>query len=99
EDNAVLRLRDIAARLVCKSLQYRLDLFVDVARLGERGRFGGHERHAEEGGQRIAQQGLAGAGGADDQDVALDDMHVGASQMDELSEVSVVVRLTCLLPF
>src|SRR6267142_662059 len=46
-------------------------VFAHVARLGERGRVGDGERHAQHLGQRLGQQRLAGAGRADEEDVGL----------------------------
>ena len=56
-----------------------LDVFADVARLGERCRVGDGERHVEPLGERLREIGLAAAGRADQQDVALGDLDlVGA---------------------
>ena len=48
-----------------------LDVLADVAGLGQRGRVDDRERHREHPGQRLREQGLAGAGGADQEDVRL----------------------------
>ncbi len=47
ENDAVLCLGDIAAGLVDEPLQDGLDFLIDVARLCERGRLCGHERHIQ----------------------------------------------------
>jgi hypothetical protein len=52
-------------------VQDGLDLVADKLRLGQRGGVGGDEGQVEDAGQRFAEQGLAGAGRADEQDIAL----------------------------
>ena len=53
-----------------------LDVFADVAGLGERRGIGDGERHVEPLGERLREVGLAAAGRADEQDVALGDLDV-----------------------
>ena len=48
-----------------------LDVLADVAGLGERGGVGDGERHVEQPGEGLGEVGLAAAGGAEQQDVAL----------------------------
>ena len=56
-----------------------LDVFADVAGLGERGGVGDGERHVEPLREGLREVGLAAAGRADQQDVALGDLDlVGA---------------------
>ena len=54
-----------------------LDVLAHVAGLGQRGGVGDGERHVQDLRQRAGQQGLARAGRADHQDVALLDLDVG----------------------
>ena len=63
-----------------------LDVLADVAGLGQRGRVGDAEGHVEDLGQRLGQQRLAGAGGADQQDVGLAELDVvdGVAGVDAL---------------
>ena len=89
EDDAVLRLVDVAVGLVDQALQDRLDLLVDVAGLRQRIGFRGHERNVEHVRQRGAEQGLAGAGRADQQDVALGDRRVVDARAGDLPEVRI----------
>ena len=51
-----------------------LDILAHVAGLGQRGGIGDHERHVEQPGQCLGQQCLAGAGGANQQDVAFGEL-------------------------
>ncbi len=51
-------------------------VLADVAGLGERGGIDDAERHVEHPGQRAGEQGLAGTGRAEQQDVGLLDFHV-----------------------
>ena len=53
-----------------------LDVLADVAGLGERRGVGDGERHVEHAGQRLGEQRLAAAGGADEQDVRLRELDV-----------------------
>ena len=70
-DDAALRLLDVVVALLQQLLDDVLDVLADVARFGERRRVGDHERHVEQPRQRLREQRLARAGGADQQDVAL----------------------------
>ena len=69
-DDAGLRAGDIAGGLD-QPEQDILDVFADIAGLGQRGGIGDRERHIEQLGQRLRQQRLAAAGWPDEQDVAL----------------------------
>ena len=75
-DDAGLRLLDVVVALLQQLLDDVLDVFADVARFGQRGRVGDGERHVEQARQRLGQQGLAAAGRADQQDVALGNLDV-----------------------
>src|SRR5580704_11292903 len=70
-DDAGLGLLDVVVRRLDQLEQDVLDVLADVAGLGERGRVGDGERDVEQPGQGLRQQGLAGAGRAEQQDVGL----------------------------
>jgi hypothetical protein len=78
-DDARLRLLDVVVALLQQLLDDVLDVLADVAGLGQRGGIGDHERHVEQPRQRLGQQRLAGAGRADQQDVALGQLDVVAA--------------------
>jgi len=68
-DDAALGLVHIHIRLLQQPQQDVLHVFTDVARFGERGGIRHRKRHIKQFGQGLGQQGLAAAGGADQQDV------------------------------
>ena len=70
-DDAALRLLDVVVAVLQQLLDDVLDVLADVAGFGQRGGVGDHERHVEQARQRLREQRLAGAGRADQQDVAL----------------------------
>ena len=78
-DDALLALLDVATGGLQQLEDDVLDVLADVAGLGEGGRVHDRERHREELGQRLRQQRLAGAGGADEQDVRLVELDVVAA--------------------
>ena len=69
--------RDVSGEGVQQAEQDVLDVLADVAGLGQRRGVGDGERHVQDLGQRLGEEGLAGAGGADEQDVALLQLHIG----------------------
>ena len=75
-DDAGLRLLDVVVALLQQLLDDVLDVLADVAGFGQRRGIGDRERHVEQARQRLGQQRLAAAGGADQQDVALGDLDV-----------------------
>ena len=75
-DDARLGLVDLVVAGGQQLLDDALDVLADVAGLGERGGVGHHEGHVEQPRQRLGQQRLARTGGADQQDVALGQLHV-----------------------
>src|SRR5215467_12284688 len=89
EDNAALRLVDVAIGFVDQPLQNGVDLLVDVAGLRERGRLRSHERDVEEARKRFAHQGLARSGGPDEKNVALGDPHMIALRPGDLLEMRI----------
>ena len=70
-DDALLRLLDVVVALLQQLLDDVLDVLADIAGFGQRRRVGHDEGHVEQARQRLRQQRLAGAGRADQQDVAL----------------------------
>ena len=89
EDDAALRPRDVAFRLLQQALQDGVDLLVDELRLRQRSRIRRDEGQLEGARQRLAQQRLAGAGGADQQDVALDGVDCVAPRLGDLLVVGI----------
>ena len=72
--DAGLRLLDVVVALLEQLLDDVLDVLADIARFGERGGIGDGERDVEQTRERLGEQRLAGAGRADEQDVALGDL-------------------------
>src|SRR5438552_2079283 len=66
---AVLRLVDVVVAVLEELLDDVLHVLADVARLGERGRVGDHERDVQEARHRLREQRLARSGGTDEEDV------------------------------
>ncbi len=73
-DDAALRLLDIVVAVLQQLQDDVLDVLADVAGLGQRGGVGDRERHVQHARQRLGEQRLAGAGGPDQQDVALGEL-------------------------
>src|SRR5437773_6207599 len=70
-DDAALRPLHVIVRRLEQAQDDVLDVLADVARLRERGGVGDRERHAQHLGERLREEGLAGARGADHEDVRL----------------------------
>src|SRR5256885_2782801 len=68
-DDAALRLVDVVVAVLEELLDDVLHVLADVARLGERGRVGDHERDVQEARHRLREQRLARSGGTDEEDV------------------------------
>jgi hypothetical protein len=68
-DDPGLRLLDVVVGGLDQLEQDVLHILADVAGLGQRGGVGDGERDVEDLGQRLGQQRLAAAGGAEQQDV------------------------------
>ena len=77
-DDAALRLFDIIVGRLEQLEDDILDILADIAGLGQRGRVGHGEGHVEDPRQRLGEQRLAAAGRADQQDVGLGELDVGA---------------------
>ena len=75
-DDAALGGFEIVVGVLQQLEQDVLDVFADVAGFGERGGVADGEGNVEDAGQRLGQQRLAAAGGADQQHVALVDFDV-----------------------
>src|SRR5262249_24237096 len=78
-DDPLLALLDVAACGLQQLEDDVLDVLADVARLGERRRVDDGEGNREQLGERLGEQGLAGAGRTDQQDVALGQLDVVAA--------------------
>ncbi len=78
-DDPLLALLDVAARRLQQLEDDVLDVLADVAGLGQRRRVDDREGDREELGERLREQRLAGAGRADQQDVALGQLDVVAA--------------------
>ncbi len=75
-DDAALGELHVVIRRLKQAEQNVFHIVADVARLGERGRVRDGERHLEDAGERLGKERLAAAGGAEQQDVALLQLHV-----------------------
>src|SRR5712691_4270852 len=89
-DDAGLGLLDVVVRRLDQLEQDVLDVFADVAGLGQGSRVGDRERHVEQAGQRLGEQRLAGPGRAEQQDV-------GLGQLDALIARAVFAGLDALV--
>ena len=80
-DDPALRALDVVFGRLQK-LEYDVfHIFPDIARFGQRGRVGHGERHIQNAGQGLRQQGLAAAGRADQQDVRLRQLDIRLRRM------------------
>src|SRR5712691_12155512 len=68
-DDAALRLVDVVVAVLEQLLDDVLHVLADVARLGEGGRVGDHERNVQEARHRLREQRLARSGGPDQEDI------------------------------
>ena len=75
-DNADLRALNIAIGGIDKLEQDVLHILADVTGLGERGGVGDGKRHLEDARKRLGEQGLAGTGGTEQQNVGLGELHL-----------------------
>src|SRR5688572_10054039 len=75
-DDTALRLLDVVVAFLQQLLDDVLDVLADVAGLGEGGGVRHHEGDVEQACQRLREQRLARAGGADQQDVRLGELDV-----------------------
>jgi hypothetical protein len=75
-DDAALRLLDVVVALLQELLDDVLDVLADVARFRERRCIRDHEGDVEQARERLREERLAGAGGADEQDVRLGELDI-----------------------
>ncbi len=90
-DDARLRLLDVVVGGLDQLEQDVLDVFADIAGLGERRRISDGKGYVEHPGQGLGQQGLAAAGGPEQQDVGLGQLNVGVAPRANLHPLVVVV--------
>ena len=75
-DNAHLRALNVAIGSIDELEQDVLHVLAHIAGLGERGGIGDGKRHLEDARERLGQQGLAGTGGTEQQDVGLGELYL-----------------------
>ena len=75
-DNANLRALDIAIGSINELEQDVLHVLANVTCLSKRGGIGDGKRHLEDARKRLGEQGLAGAGGTEQQDVRLGELYL-----------------------
>src|SRR6266567_5632411 len=90
-DDAGLGLLDVVVRRLDQLEQDVLDVFADVAGLGQGSRVGDRERNLQQARQGLREQRLPAAGRADEQDVALLQLDVGIAVRAGLHALVVVV--------
>src|SRR3954452_2502608 len=90
-DDAALRLLLVVPRRLVELEDDVLDVLADVAGFGEGGGVGDGERHREQARQRLGEQRLARAGGADQQDVRLLELDLAVRLLREVDPLVVVV--------
>mgnify|MGYP000588664035 CR=1 FL=1 len=84
-DDAPLRQLHVVVGGLHQTKQDVLHVVAHIARLGQSGGVGNGEGHLQDSGQGLGKQGLAAAGGAHEQDVALLELHIlRASKIDAL---------------
>ena len=76
-DDAALGAFHIKIRRLQKAEKDVLHIFADIARLGECGGVGNGERHIQHARERLRKERFAAAGGADEQNVGLLQLHIG----------------------
>ena len=96
-DDAGLRPRHVAFRGLQQLEDDVLHILADITGFGKRGGVHDGERHVEHLGQRLCQQRLAGAGGADQHDVRLREFHLAAALAIHVNPLVVVVNRDCQL--
>ena len=91
-DDAALGLVHVVVTLLQQLLDYVFHVLAHIARFGERGGVGDRERHVEQAGQRLREQGFTTAGGTDKQDIALAQFHFLAAAALAAQALVVVVH-------
>ena len=79
---------DVVIRVLEQAQDDVLDVFAHVARLGQSRGIGDGERHVQNMRQRASEQSLAGAGGAEHENVALLNLDLGVAIQGMVSSVS-----------
>ena len=90
-DNAALRPLDVVVAVLQQLADDVLDILAHIARFGQRGGIGHHERHIELARQGLRQERLARAGGADQEDVALGEFDIVLARMLLVAQALVMV--------
>ena len=88
-DDAAAGLLGVVAGVAVQRLDDAVDVFADVAGLGQRGRVRHRERHVQLLGQRLHEQRLPAAGRSEQQDVAL--LNLDLARLAVLADALVVV--------
>src|SRR6266704_478974 len=88
-DDAALCLVDVVVAVLEELLDDVLHVLADIARLGERGRVGDHERDVQQARHRLREQRLARSGGTDEEDVRFGELDLVV--LREVLEALVVV--------
>src|SRR2546423_2120103 len=91
EGDAPLALGHVEVRGLQQPHQDILHVLAHVARFGERGRVGDGEGHVQDARQRLRQEGLAHAGGTDQQDVALVELDLRLAPLVRVDALVMVV--------
>ena len=91
-DDAALGRLDVEVGGVQQLEEQVLDILADVAGLGQRGGVADGEGHIEDAGEGAGQEGLAAAGWADEQDVALIDFNVAEAGVGEAQPFVVILH-------
>ena len=91
-DDALLAALDIPVGVLEQPEDDVLDIFADVAGLGEGGGIDDGERHIEDARKRLSQKGFARARGSDEQDVRFGQLDFGAALLVHLDALVVVVN-------
>ena len=90
-DDPGLGLGDVVVGSLDQLEQDVLDVLTDVAGFGQRGGVGDRERHVEDSGQGLGEQGLAAAGRAEQHDVRLLEFDVAVALLGHADPLVVVV--------
>ena len=81
-DDAALRQLNVEVCRLQQAQENVLDILADIARLGERGRIGNGERNVQDFGERLRKERFAAARRADEQDIALLQLHIGVAAVE-----------------
>ncbi len=90
-DDPALALRDVELAGLEQPHQDVLDVLADVSGFGERGGVGDGEGDVEDAGERLREQRLADAGGAEQEDVGLVELDVGVAAVGGVDPLVMIV--------